>query len=415
MVFLVKSIFPQDFTGYSGSMTQTWRLGASSTVNSQSLAYEGSATSSKSYPTTAVISGFSATGSMNLVFSYVAQNGDTGNMPFYVYNPNRIDDNRLGQSASIYKVTEISSASAAAGVPVGYNNIVQVAIFVSGDRVAMNRQPNIIMEQFLFTKKQSASTVYVNGVLASYSPYSGSMRTSWRLGNAPEVLCPVYHYVAYSGSHVFETTAYINNQPTVGPQLLQFKYIASGAGSAESPFNIYNPNNYDDTRLDQTQSVYVVWEYASSSQGPTFDSNVVQVYTYTDNARSVLSYVNSIQICSFSFTKQLSNSTLLVEGTISGFGQYSGALMSGWRYGSTPEVNAQPNMFQNYGGTSVILPTKAVIRNAPAGTANLVFRFFAYDGQSGQAPFTVLNPNSADDARLGQTQSVYRVWELVGV
>ena len=55
----------------------------------------------------------------------------------------------------------------------------------------------------------------------------------------------------------------------------------------------------------------------------------------------------------------------------------------------------------------------AVITNCGTVGANpITFRYFTNNGDSGSRPFNIYNPNSADDARLGQTQSIYVVWEI---
>mgnify|MGYP003680075776 CR=1 FL=1 len=47
------------------------------------------------------------------------------------------------------------------------------------------------------------------------------------------------------------------------------------------------------------------------------------------------------------------------------------------------------------------------------GAQNLVFRYFLANGASDNHPFVVYNPNATDDARLGQTQSVYIINEVM--
>lgn len=68
--------------------------------------YESSAYS-KVYSTSAVIAGYATTGPQTMTFRYFAQNGGTAEKPFLVYNPNSSDQNRIGQTCSVYTVWEI--------------------------------------------------------------------------------------------------------------------------------------------------------------------------------------------------------------------------------------------------------------------------------------------------------------------
>ena len=56
------------------------------------------------------------------------------------------------------------------------------------------------------------------------------------------------------------TKAVIAGHATVGPQTLVFRYFAVNGGGGNRPFRTYNPNQSDDGRLAQTQSVHTVWE-----------------------------------------------------------------------------------------------------------------------------------------------------------
>lgn len=56
----------------------------------------------------AIISGHATTGNQTMTFRYYVVNGDTGNRPFNVHNPNATDDARLGQTCSVYTVWEIA-------------------------------------------------------------------------------------------------------------------------------------------------------------------------------------------------------------------------------------------------------------------------------------------------------------------
>ena len=62
---------------------------------------------SKAFPTQAIISGYSTTGSQTMTFRYYAADNAVGNNPFVVHNPNGTDDSRIGQTCSVYTVFEI--------------------------------------------------------------------------------------------------------------------------------------------------------------------------------------------------------------------------------------------------------------------------------------------------------------------
>ncbi|MCA2982050.1 MAG: hypothetical protein INH41_22005 [Myxococcaceae bacterium] len=113
----------------------------------------------------------------------------------------------------------------------------------------------------------------------------------------------------------------------------------------------------------------------------------------------------------FTVDKRSPTSFLLIDGTISGWGAYSGDMQQGWRFGSAPEVLAQSVMY-DASNLSKIYPTKAVLFSSVTGPQPLVFRYFTANGQNGDRPFITYNPNSSDNARLGQTQSVYVVYEI---
>lgn len=139
---------------------------------------------------------------------------------------------------------------------------------------------------------------------------------------------------------------------------------------------------------------------------------VVNVTTHVGSSRRVLPITNNIQMESFSVDKKSPTSILVVQGTVSGWGNYSGSMQQGWRYGSHPEVLAQSVMYDNT-EHSRIFSTSAVMSGiSQTGPQNLVFRYYSHNGGTTDRPFVTYNPTSADDSRLGVTQSVYVVWEI---
>ncbi len=141
-------------------------------------------------------------------------------------------------------------------------------------------------------------------------------------------------------------------------------------------------------------------------------SKIVNVTVYQDSTRVALSDAASIVFETISVTKKSTTSNLLIEGTLAGFGNYSGAMTGAWKYGAGAEVIAQGNMYQN-SLQSFSFPTTAWITgHTTTGAQNLVFRFYAVDGTTTNKPFNVYNPNATEDARLAQTKSTFIIWEI---
>ena len=94
-------------TNNSGSMQQGWKFGAGVEVNAQALMYEAT-NNSKCFPTSAIISGHTITGTQTMVFRFYTGNGVAA-LPFITYNPNSSDDGRNGQTSSVFTVTEVEA------------------------------------------------------------------------------------------------------------------------------------------------------------------------------------------------------------------------------------------------------------------------------------------------------------------
>jgi len=145
-----------------------------------------------------------------------------------------------------------------------------------------------------------------------------------------------------------------------------------------------------------------------------FDSadngRVLGVTTYTNSTRQVLSILADITMASFSVEKKSSTSVLVIQGSMAGWGNYSGLAQQGWKLGSGTEFQAQTIMYE---GTTngKCFPTTAVIAgHTTTGVQTMVFRFYSNSG--GFKPFLIYNPNTTDDSRLGQTASVFTVTEV---
>jgi hypothetical protein len=116
-------------------------------------------------------------------------------------------------------------------------------------------------------------------------------------------------------------------------------------------------------------------------------------------------------LAQFTVDKKSPTSFLLIDGTISGFGLVNSAITQGWKYGAGNEVVAQSIQAGN-SGSSHLFGTKLLITgHTTTGPQTLTFRYFTVAGGASQ-PFSVYNPNGADDTRLAQTRSSYVVWEI---
>lgn len=143
-----------------------------------------------------------------------------------------------------------------------------------------------------------------------------------------------------------------------------------------------------------------------------FSGKVINVTYRVNSTRTGLAGSPSITLESFTVNKKSPTSFLLIDGTISGKNDHAGSMNQGWKYGSGTEVIAQSLMYA-VGTHGKVYPTRAIIAgHATTGPQTLVFRYFTQDGSNGNMPFTVYNPNQSDDARIGQTSSVYVVWEI---
>jgi hypothetical protein len=153
-----------------------------------------------------------------------------------------------------------------------------------------------------------------------------------------------------------------------------------------------------------------VWHHANIA--PPAAAQVVNVTTFVSSTRVVMPDAATITMESFTVDKKSPTSNLLIEGTISGWADASGSMTQGWRLGSGTEVTAQ-SLFYDEGDHSKLFPSSAWITgHTTTGPQTLVFRYFTANGGGGNKPFVTYNPNGTDDARLAQTRSVYRVWEI---
>ena len=140
-------------------------------------------------------------------------------------------------------------------------------------------------------------------------------------------------------------------------------------------------------------------------------SKVLNVTTYVNSTRQVLSATTSITMASFTVNKLSSSSKLFIHGTMSGRAEHAGDLQQGWKLGSGTEFNGQTCSYQNNGLGRVLSTSAAIVGHTTTGSQTMVFRYFSVNNGNNK-PFAVYNPHASDDARLAQTSSVFSVTEV---
>lgn len=159
--------------------------------------------------------------------------------------------------------------------------------------------------------------------------------------------------------------------------------------------------------IEQLQNRVIELESAAAD----VSGKVINVTYQESPERKILTSSNEIVLETFGVIKKSSTSILIVQGSISGFGNESGSMMHEWRYGFDTRVLAQSLMFDE-NNHSKLFPTAAIIKDhTVTGLQELSLVFYTLSGSSGR-PFDKYNPNTTDDVRLDQTKSVYVVYEI---
>jgi hypothetical protein len=140
--------------------------------------------------------------------------------------------------------------------------------------------------------------------------------------------------------------------------------------------------------------------------------HIVKVTNRISGTRVVLPITASHVLETISVNKTIAGSTLVIMGTVSASGIYSGYYQQRWKYGSGTEVLAQGNNYAPSGLMINISTTAVITGHTTTGAQNLVFRFAA-DGGATERPFNIYNPSSSDQANLGQTNSVFTIFEVL--
>ncbi len=140
------------------------------------------------------------------------------------------------------------------------SRVVNVTVHQSNTRRALSAASSITLEDFVVEKKSPTSMLLIQGTISGHGDASGDMQQGWQYGSGSEVTAQSVMYDNTYYSRIYSTSAIITGHGTTGQQRLKFRYYANNNGPAERPFIYYNPNSSDNVRMNQTKSVYIVWE-----------------------------------------------------------------------------------------------------------------------------------------------------------
>lgn len=112
-----------------------------------------------------------------------------------------------------------------------------------------------------FNKKLSNSNILVIGFSQGYGNYSGAVQFRCVVGNVNTEYGGGYQYTADSYLKAYHCQALITNNTQTGNITVSYGYRSHNGGS-ENPYNVQNPTNSDDNRLNATGTVMHVIELA---------------------------------------------------------------------------------------------------------------------------------------------------------
>lgn len=134
----------------------------------------------------------------------------------------------------------------------------------------------------------------------------------------------------------------------------------------------------------------------------------------TRTASSGTSGSSTTWIYENSFNKLESTSTIVVQAYIQGFTNNSGSMQGVVYVGNQNEESGVGYQYTASGYMKIYHCNTAIANNTQTGTINFGVGYRANNGSTGEKPFDgVWNPSSSDDSRLGQTGSIFLVWEVM--
>ena len=126
------------------------------------------------------------------------------------------------------------------------------------------------------------------------------------------------------------------------------------------------------------------------------------------------SNTNRVTMLSWSYDKISSSSDLIFFGTIVGKSTAaSGYISPCCAYGSTELIGGWWYQYGNHGYSALLPVGGAITGHTTTGSQTFAVQYFSANSTSGQKPVVLINPNSSDDGRMVQTESVITILEVV--
>ncbi len=139
---------------------------------------------------------------------------------------------------------------------------------------------------------------------------------------------------------------------------------------------------------------------------------VLNVTYHIENTRTNLEVAESHTMADFLVNKKSATSVLICRASLSFFGAHSGSLQQGWKLGTGSEFSSGSLTYTGQFHSTTV-PSLAIIEgHTTTGPQSIVMRYYSADGATTNKPYSVYNPNSTDDNRIGQTSSVFVIWEV---
>jgi hypothetical protein len=151
---------------------------------------------------------------------------------------------------------------------------------------------------------------------------------------------------------------------------------------------------------------------SNGTWGKAPSGTVIDVRTYENSTRTVLSNAVESNMLTFTDTKKLgTESKIVIHIHVPGHGHYSGSLGLFIEYDALRSYSAG----FTYDNTSHmrLMSGIGVFTGRAAGSRSIEIGWRNANGGSGDRPFITMNPNASDDSRFYQMKSVVTVYEVI--
>lgn len=143
-------------------------------------------------------------------------------------------------------------------------------------------------------------------------------------------------------------------------------------------------------------------------------TKLVKFTQIINNTRQSFTVTTENIFWSPSYTKERSDSFLLIQMSLATFGAQSYSLNWYARYaGSSWFLGSMPNVASSVGYNMRQSNEYLITGVTNVGANTLDIRWNTANLQAGNAPASIWNPNSADEGRLAQQFSSLNIWEIV--